>query len=536
MLCSDLKQIVTAEMGTGWSQQQPDNAIPLSPIGTSATPEEQLAAAYFGETTAKLFFGPHFITNAHVLRRAGAVVVAETNQPQSATAALARLISAPFAFWTTTTSENSTTGSGVVAGGPNLEGKLTEEELIEIARLYRQAPLGDVNLTSTLQSLTNVKKASVRMIPFSVESVQPQSESLSSSSSAPAASAKPSKHLLEFTFDASSPCIIHIYYVSKEILVQKADGTRKLAFVPKYVKSPEEDDGPPAVRTYGPFPAGLGQHFLAPEADAFDMKWFASEELAFGAKKGLSIQLPAIERTSDARSEQVGVDIPSLEVDSTDGEEASQSKADLLLSGETMYYPLVIVMEALEDGVEQDQTFRESNERSVNIQITYASLLETKETHNYTVKVLKQKALIDGTPYLLHDIYGFTDPTGTGASNPNLRLGAEDLQTMRECVVCMSELKDTIVLPCRHLCLCHSCGETLRMQGRNANGSAVGGGVAPKCPICRQTFESLLQINLPAPFRKSGGGNGGGGTTMSLDPVRGSTATLLPHGNQYQEP
>lgn len=106
----------------------------------------------------------------------------------------------------------------------------------------------------------------------------------------------------------------------------------------------------------------------------------------------------------------------------------------------------------------------------------------------------------------------------------------------------MSEPRDTVVLPCRHLCLCKDCAELLRSQGRQLPATATVGQVpnvavqnaatptqiaetppaqpslistifnpapvgstartvlgAPKCPICRQVFHSLLQINLPAP-------------------------------------
>lgn len=50
-----------------------------------------------------------------------------------------------------------------------------------------------------------------------------------------------------------------------------------------------------------------------------------------------------------------------------------------------------------------------------------------------------------------------------------------------ECVICMSDTRDTLILPCRHLCLCNSCADSLRYQASN-------------CPICRAPFRALLQI------------------------------------------
>jgi transcriptional regulator NrdR family protein len=63
----------------------------------------------------------------------------------------------------------------------------------------------------------------------------------------------------------------------------------------------------------------------------------------------------------------------------------------------------------------------------------------------------------------------------------------------------MCDPKDTLVLPCRHLCMCSGCADVLRMQGRDAQG-ATSSRDRPKCPICRQVFHSLVKVNLPPPY------------------------------------
>lgn len=57
----------------------------------------------------------------------------------------------------------------------------------------------------------------------------------------------------------------------------------------------------------------------------------------------------------------------------------------------------------------------------------------------------------------------------------------------------MSDTRDTLILPCRHLCLCNSCADSLRYQANN-------------CPICRAPFRALLQIRAVQKCA-SGGGN-----------------------------
>ena len=48
--------------------------------------------------------------------------------------------------------------------------------------------------------------------------------------------------------------------------------------------------------------------------------------------------------------------------------------------------------------------------------------------------------------------------------NQNNILGIFADDSGADCVVCMCEIRDTIILPCRHLCLCYTCAESLRFQ------------------------------------------------------------------------
>ncbi|KAM9831704.1 E3 ubiquitin ligase RNF157 [Neosynchiropus ocellatus] len=108
-------------------------------------------------------------------------------------------------------------------------------------------------------------------------------------------------------------------------------------------------------------------------------------------------------------------------------------------------------------------------------------LLATFEKHmdgSYCLKPLKQKQVVDGVSYLLQEIYGIENKYNSQES----KVADDEISdNSAECVVCLSDVRDTLILPCRHLCLCNACADTLRYQ-------------ANCCPICRLPFRALLQI------------------------------------------
>ena len=52
-----------------------------------------------------------------------------------------------------------------------------------------------------------------------------------------------------------------------------------------------------------------------------------------------------------------------------------------------------------------------------------------------------------------------------------------DADTFAECVVCMDTVKDTLLMPCRHLCVCKVCADRLT-----------------ECPMCRGTIDEKISV------------------------------------------
>lgn len=113
-------------------------------------------------------------------------------------------------------------------------------------------------------------------------------------------------------------------------------------------------------------------------------------------------------------------------------------------------------------------------------QSTYASL-RRDEQGGWACAVLKQTIQVGARSFELQEIYGIDQSANGGSETAK----ADDLDEDggRECVICMTEPRDTTVLPCRHMCMCNKCAKVLRLQTN-------------KCPICRCPVDSLLQIKV----------------------------------------
>eukprot|EP00055_Hartaetosiga_balthica_P015666 m.94454 g.94454 ORF g.94454 m.94454 type:complete len:483 (-) comp8922_c0_seq22:3438-4886(-) len=132
--------------------------------------------------------------------------------------------------------------------------------------------------------------------------------------------------------------------------------------------------------------------------------------------------------------------------------------------GQSMHFPLVIQVTALAA-------------KAKHSQVTYCSF--TKSGESFGLQFIAQKLNIDGVSYLMREIYGLDKHEITHSDGDD----DSDMDEEGECVVCLCNPIDSLVLPCRHMCLCGTCAGSLRDQSTN-------------CPICRKPFYAILQIQV----------------------------------------
>ncbi|KAK1651419.1 hypothetical protein QYE76_069224 [Lolium multiflorum] len=146
--------------------------------------------------------------------------------------------------------------------------------------------------------------------------------------------------------------------------------------------------------------------------------------------------------------------------------------SELLKQGGMEVYPLAVKAETTLSA-DPPPEGEDQKIKTPNSQITQA-VFEKKESGDYSVRVVSQILWVNGTRYELQEIYGIGNSV-EGESDAN--------DPGKECVICLSEPRDTTVLPCRHMCMCSECAKVLRYQ-------------TTRCPICRQPVERLLEIKV----------------------------------------
>ncbi|OAJ37548.1 hypothetical protein BDEG_21558 [Batrachochytrium dendrobatidis JEL423] len=432
----------------------PGNASNHQPDNTSATIASMLQ-------TNNTYFGPHFVFDNENQQ-------AHPDQP----------LQANQAFWDEILN--------VLAGGPGA----AETELAGLQNMYNQLPPAELKRTTTLQAQVAIQKNTVRLIRV------PNSSS--------------NLHTLEFLYDSIAACQICLFWNARESYFTNDLGQTTIRFL-------GPSDTPVIPWTFGPFPAGLGQKFTLPIEYALDPFSVLSKGTVSipnpGPESPVSplspIHLSALSATapllndstptssgplfesnnpiavSTVENSVVNIDLHN-DVSEIPQEGIEQFEASLVMPG--ALFPLCVHFEAdLDRGVHID----DSESPPPNSQTSFITFAINQQKE-FQAKIIKQLLMINGASYAVQEIFGFTEPESSTSTY-------ESPSSSKECVICMSEAKDTIVLPCRHLCLCGGCADVLRMQGRNTTGTTNRGG-PPKCPICRQGIYQAQLVNLPEPF------------------------------------
>lgn len=151
----------------------------------------------------------------------------------------------------------------------------------------------------------------------------------------------------------------------------------------------------------------------------------------------------------------------------------------------------------------------------VSLQHHPADKSDTKqEDEHWSARIQAQKWQDREQHFELHEVFGISS---TKASVQDVESGNS------ECVICLSEPRDTAVLPCRHLCFCSYCAGIVRLQ-------------CEKCPVCRQKVQSLLQLKhdddkiiteeeMELPFATKSGGAGSSSAAAALLDSAGTSSS-----------
>lgn len=136
-------------------------------------------------------------------------------------------------------------------------------------------------------------------------------------------------------------------------------------------------------------------------------------------------------------------------------------KSEDLTEAKDDYFPVVLMIET-----EYPQNY--SGKAKKSLQITYGKF--NLENEEYSFQCIKQKFLFNNKMFDLGEIFGIEGGTANLVNDTN-----------KLCVICFTNDKDTVVLPCRHMCLCMECSQIVRRQSNN-------------CPICRTKVSTFIQI------------------------------------------
>jgi len=305
----------------------------------------------------------------------------------------------------------------------------------------------DLRQASLVKSCISLRKASLH-----VKLPEGHTSSPKSSSGGPVE--------LNFIFDALKAGSVSIYLRVTEVEqndTQPGGPVQRSIQLVENSGEPAGSDGAPALRPAVPihefhFEKGLGQVYRSPP---LDLEGFSQESLRYDVERQREIPL-AVRLFADMEAES----------SSTTGEGGEEE----VLEDRSIHYTYVSLQKV---GGLSGESPCAGDEGPEGV-----------DRCPWSAHVVSQKLEHYGQCFILHEVFGAgpTDGARVGdASSKRPSLADQDVEGNTDCVICLSEPRDTAVLPCRHMCFCSYCAGIVRLQ-------------CDRCPVCRQRVQSLLQF------------------------------------------
>ncbi|KAJ2749589.1 hypothetical protein GGI19_005581 [Coemansia pectinata] len=290
-------------------------------------------------------------------------------------------------------------------------------------------------------------------------------------------------YTLAFTVNTLVPVTVNLFWLAVEEW-DTPDSSHSCPY-PRFVSRVN------LCRTYTLEP-GLCQQFALPRADWLDPKCEPYRTLVssdWQARNGSvplagtpAVALPLPQTPAISESTEVGIEMEVLRPRHSGEHKDLPSSSRLAgatseiqeLSASAQKTPAYgLVIELVERRPGKSAMGKGDNRHQTNSQISYIEFYKEGPSH-VTPRCIRQKLCIEGALFLQYEIFGLSE-TLQSRSGPST-------DELLQCAICLSDERDTAMLPCRHLCMCRECASTYRQQSN-------------KCPICRTVVDMILHVN-----------------------------------------
>ncbi|KAJ3272220.1 hypothetical protein HDV01_005874 [Terramyces sp. JEL0728] len=244
-------------------------------------------------------------------------------------------------------------------------------EVAALGNLYNELPPPPLRKAKTLQSKINLSKSSIQVLHRNKSTE------------------------IQFKYDSLVPCYISIYYNARVTYESNTDASLKFNML-------TENEKPAACTRYGPFPGGLNQIFTTTE----DFQHvFHSHETVANVPVNIQPQTvapvtpgsanetnPLLNRPDNNIPPPISITLPTT----AQPEIVSPSSIN-----PSALYDIIIVLEEQDPSVSHDFQNPYMNAQATSLML--------KRSDIYEIVYSKQSLLVDGIPYTLQEVYGFSE-------------------------------------------------------------------------------------------------------------------------------